>query len=170
MWFKLQNYCYHLDKMLTDDSSRSNVKHDCTSWISAAHSSNQRNVASRNTVQHFLGGLAFQAVGNMWLPIRQSNPCVCVTVMGLNISVQPWATADMGSVGFPISSSMIQVPQVEAQGFQCLGHSNWTICSILSKFYFKIVQLITFMLRSPFSYYPREEKAEYEKRDVTKNG
>ena len=39
---------------------------------------------------------------------------------------------------------------------QCLGHSNWTICILLSNFALIFFKLLTFIPQSPFPYYPRK--------------
>ena len=43
----------------------------------------------------------------------------------------------------------------ETEGFQCLGHSNWTICSPLSHFCFQIFPTFTLSYWETNSYYPR---------------
>ena len=44
--------------------------------------------------------------------------------------------------------------------FQCLGHSNWTICSLLSQFCSDICPIFPLLYWKANSYYPRERKAE----------
>ena len=44
----------------------------------------------------------------------------------------------------------------ESDSFQCLGHSNWTICSLLSQFCSEFFKLLTLMPQSPFSLFPRK--------------
>ena len=55
----------------------------------------------------------------------------------------------------------------ETQGFWCLGHSNWTICSILSQFC--SLNFSTFQLScwEANSYYPKEWKAENGKMELS---
>ena len=48
----------------------------------------------------------------------------------------------------------------EIKGCQCLGHSNWTICSLLSQFYFPNFTTFSLLYWEANSYYPREKKAE----------
>ena len=43
--------------------------------------------------------------------------------------------------------------------FQCLGHSNWTICSPLSHFCFQIFTTFTLSYWEAISYYPRVSSA-----------
>ena len=43
----------------------------------------------------------------------------------------------------------------ETEGFQCLGHSNWTICSPLSPFCSEIFQTFSLSYWGANSYYPR---------------
>ena len=43
----------------------------------------------------------------------------------------------------------------ETEGFQCLGHSNWTICSPLSHFCFQIFTTFSLSYWEANSYYPR---------------
>ena len=54
--------------------------------------------------------------------------------------------------------------------FQCMGHSNWTICSLLSQFCFcKFSNFCTFILEAN-SYYPREGQAENGKMEFSQPG
>ena len=46
------------------------------------------------------------------------------------------------------------------EGFLCLGHSNWTICSLLSQFCFCKFPIFRFFILGANSYYPREGKTE----------
>ena len=48
----------------------------------------------------------------------------------------------------------------ETQGFECLGHSNCTICSLLSQFCSLIFPPSTSLYWGAHSYYPRERKAD----------
>ena len=41
------------------------------------------------------------------------------------------------------------------EGFQCLGHSNWTICTLLSQFYFPNFTTFSLSCWEANSYYPR---------------
>ena len=41
------------------------------------------------------------------------------------------------------------------EGFQCLGHSNWTICSLLSPFCSEIFASVSPSYWETISYYPR---------------
>ena len=43
----------------------------------------------------------------------------------------------------------------ETQGFQCLGHSNWAICSLLSQFCSPNFQTFSLLYWEANSYYPR---------------
>ena len=43
----------------------------------------------------------------------------------------------------------------ETEVFECLGHSNWTICSTLSPFCSKIFQTFSSSYWGAKSYYPR---------------
>ena len=43
----------------------------------------------------------------------------------------------------------------ETEGFQCLGHSNWTICSPLSHFWFQIFTTLSLSYWEANSYSPR---------------
>ena len=43
----------------------------------------------------------------------------------------------------------------ETEGFQCLGHSNWTICSPLSPFCSEIFPTFSLSYWGAHSYYPR---------------
>ena len=43
----------------------------------------------------------------------------------------------------------------ETEGFQCLGHSNWTICNPLSHFCFQIFPSFSLSYWEANSYYPR---------------
>ena len=54
--------------------------------------------------------------------------------------------------------------------FQCLGHSNWTICSPLSPICSVNFPTFSLLYWEANSYYPRERKAENEKREITRNG
>ena len=47
-----------------------------------------------------------------------------------------------------------------AQEFECLGHSNWIICSNLSQFYSQNFTTFSLLCWEANSYYPREGKAE----------
>ena len=59
----------------------------------------------------------------------------------------------------------------ETQGFQYLGHSNWAICSPLSQFCSENFPTFSLSYWEANSYYPRERKAENEKRVfTTRNG
>ena len=45
----------------------------------------------------------------------------------------------------------------EIQGFLYLGHSNWTICSLVEVILFpNFSNFLIFILRSPIPYYPRD--------------
>ena len=46
----------------------------------------------------------------------------------------------------------------ETEGFQCLGHSNWTICSPLSHFCSDNFQILSSLYWEAISYYPRGPK------------
>ena len=50
----------------------------------------------------------------------------------------------------------IPTPQLnKTEGFQCLGHSNWTICTLLSQFYFPNFTTFSLSYWEANSYYPR---------------
>ena len=50
----------------------------------------------------------------------------------------------------------------EAHGFECLGHSNWTICSLLSPFCSEHFPTFHFYAPEPISFIPQEnEKMEF---------
>ena len=53
----------------------------------------------------------------------------------------------------------------ETEGFQCLGHSSWTICSPLSLFCSENFPTFSLLYWEANSYYPREERAENGKRE-----
>ena len=46
----------------------------------------------------------------------------------------------------------------ETEGFQCLGHSNWTICSPFSQFCSEIFPSFSLSYWEAISYYPRRSK------------
>ena len=48
----------------------------------------------------------------------------------------------------------------EKEKFQCLGHSNWTICSLLSQFCSLNFPIFSSFILRANSYYPREGTAE----------
>ena len=48
----------------------------------------------------------------------------------------------------------------QAEDFECLRHSNWTICTLLSQFYFPNFTTFSLSCWEANSYYPRERKAE----------
>ena len=52
-------------------------------------------------------------------------------------------------------------------GFVCLGHSNWTICCLLSQFILVNFPIFPLLYRGSNSYYPREGKAENGKREFS---
>ena len=58
----------------------------------------------------------------------------------------------------------------ETEGFQCLGHSNWTTCSPLSHFCSDKFQFVSSLYWEAISYYPRclivgkEEFSQFQKR------
>ena len=57
----------------------------------------------------------------------------------------------------------------ETQGFECLGHSNWTICSLLSQSRFLIFPTSTSLYRKAQFLFPHREDragAENGKRDL----
>ena len=56
----------------------------------------------------------------------------------------------------------------KTEGFQCLGHSNWTICSPLSPLCSEIFPNFSLSYRRAHSYFPRGLKIS--KRDSLKNG
>ena len=58
----------------------------------------------------------------------------------------------------------------ETQGFQCLGHSNWTICSLLSQFCSPNFTTFSLSCWEANSYYPTEGLAGNGKREFTRNG
>ena len=62
----------------------------------------------------------------------------------------------------------------ETQGFQCLGHSNWTICCLLSWFCPQIVSSFEHASHNkpnmPILITPEKGKAENEKREFTQTG
>ena len=54
------------------------------------------------------------------------------------------------------------------EGFQCLGHSNWTICSLLSQFCSLNFPNLSLSYCRSNSYYPRERMAENLKMEFSK--
>ena len=57
----------------------------------------------------------------------------------------------------------------ETEGFQCLGHSNWTICSPLSLFCSENFQLFHLYIERPILIYPWQRRAENGKREYYKH-
>ena len=55
-------------------------------------------------------------------------------------------------------------------GFQCLGHSNWTICSLLSQFCPLNFPTFSLSYWRANSYYPTERKAENGKMEFSNYG
>ena len=73
--------------------------------------------------------------------------------------------------GLITRKGILPTPEMdETEGFQCLGHSNWTICSLLSQFCFPNFPNFSLLSWETNSYYPRERKAENRKREFTRNG
>ena len=58
----------------------------------------------------------------------------------------------------------------ENQEIGCLGHSNWTICSLLSQFYFPNFTIFSLSCWEANSYYPRERRAGNGKMDFIQPG
>ena len=55
----------------------------------------------------------------------------------------------------------------ETEGFLCLGHSKWTICTLLSQFCSCKFQIFQLLYWGANSYYPREGQAENGKMDFS---
>ena len=58
----------------------------------------------------------------------------------------------------------------DTHGFECLGHSNWTICCLLSQFCSHNFPTFPPSYWEANSYYPREREAENKKMEMTRNG
>ena len=58
----------------------------------------------------------------------------------------------------------------ETEGFQHSGHSNCITCSLISWFCSAIFKIITVHSGESYSYCPTDRKAQYEKRELFKNG
>ena len=58
----------------------------------------------------------------------------------------------------------------ETKVFQCLGHSNWTICRRLSHFCSTNLPIFQLLSWEANSYYPREGQAEKRKMEFSING
>ena len=65
-----------------------------------------------------------------------------ILILGSPILITPERKADNGKMEFSQSKS-------ETQGFKWLGHSNWTICSVLSQFCSLNFATSTSLLGSP---------------------
>ena len=51
---------------------------------------------------------------------------------------------------------ILPTPEInDTEGFQCLGYSNWTICSPLSQFCSEIFPILSLSYWGAHSYYPR---------------
>ena len=57
-----------------------------------------------------------------------------------------------------------------SRGFSTLSLQTQPFAALWAHFVLKFFQLLTFILGSPFPYYPREVEAHYEEREFTRNG
>ena len=93
-------------------------------------------------------------VGKYYRPL--SNWTLCSPLSQFCSEVFPTFDFHTGEGQFLITPGKLDSLNLsETQGFQCLGHSNWTICSPLSQFCSENFPIFSLSYWGANSYYPR---------------